>query len=513
MAKLFSLGKVGRASALLAFFYLFSRVIGLWRDRILASHFGASDLLDVYYLSFNIPDFVFNLLIGGAISAAFIPVFIEYQSKNEREAWKLASNFLNTFVLVVIALSGLLAIFAPQLIGVIAPGFLGPKKDLTILFTRVMLLSPLIMGVSLVVGSLLQVFHRFLAFAAAPIMYNLGIIVGAIWFVPKFGPLGLAEGVVLGALLHLLVQWPFAWKMGFRWQMVLDWGEKGLRKVVRLTIPRAIGLAAIQVYTIIAGALATMLSSGTVTVFNLANNLQFLPIALVGISVAVASFPTLSREALQEEKKDFVERVEKHIRQVIFITVPLSFLCFFLRHEIVRIILYAGNFSLSDAALTAKILGFFMLGVASQSLVPVLSRAFYALQNTITPVLISLLTIGVNIALAFYFIKIEHRDASGLALAFSLAGILNAVLLLIFFKKHLKIFHLAALVNYISRAFLATVLMFLILSFLTNRNFLIATDLLSDIWRVLAYSLIAALTFLGFSATLDTSFFGGRNVR
>lgn len=521
MSKPFSLGKVGRASVLLAFFYLLSRLAGLWRDRVLASHFGASDLLDVYYLSFNIPDLVFNLLIGGAISAAFIPVFIEYQSKSSGERpnvergsgessgtnpeWKLASNFLNTFIVVVAVLISVLAIFASPLIGLIAPGFLGPKKDLAVLFTRVMLISPLIMGVSLVVGSLLQVFHRFLAFAAAPIMYNLGIIIGAVWFVPKFGPLGLAEGVVLGALLHLLIQWPSAWRLGFRWQMVLNWGEAGLRKVVRLTIPRAVGLAAIQVYTIVAGALATTLNAGTVAVFNLANNLQFLPIALVGISVAVASFPALSREALQEEKKDFVERVERHLRQVVFITVPLSFLCFFLRHEIVRIILYAGNFSIDDALLTAKILGFFMLGVASQSVVPVLSRSFYALQNTFTPVLISLISIVVNIALAFYFIKVQHYDASGLALAFSLAGILNAALLLFFLKQYLKIFNLAMVVNYLSRVFLSAVLMFMALSFLASYSFLTGLGLGNDIARVLIYGLIAVLTFIGFSVILRVS--------
>ena len=487
---------------LLAFFYLLSRLVGLWRDRVLAAHFGASDLLDVYYLSFNIPDLVFNLLIGGAISAAFIPIFIDYQSKSGKKAWHLASNFLNSFAIIVVGISALLALVAPSLISLIAPGFGGPKKDLTILFTRVMLVSPFIMGVSLVLGSLLQVFHRFLAFAAAPIMYNLGIIVGAIWLVPKFGPLGLAEGVVLGALLHLLVQLPSVWKVGFKWQAVLNWKDEGLRRVLKLTAPRALGLASIQVYAIIQGALATTIGVGTVAVFNLANNLQFLPISLVGISVAVASFPTLSREALQEEKKDFVDRVERHIKQVVFLTVPLSFLCFFLRHEIVRIILYAGNFSIEDALLTAKILGFFMLGVTSQSLVPVLSRSFYALKNTITPVLISIASILANTGLAFYLIRVQHWDASGLALAFSLAGILNAALLLFYLKKYLKIFNLAVIVNYLSKIFLAAAIMFLGLSLVAGRNFLGGVGLINDLWRVAIYGIVAALTFLICSAML-----------
>ena len=201
------------ASALLAFFNLASRLMGLVRDRVLASRFGASDILDVYYISFQIPDLIFNLLAIGAISTAFIPLFIEYETKRgKQEAWKLTSNFLNLLLVVLFAGVAVLFVLTPWLIDIVAPGFDEGKKYLATLFTRVMFASPLVFAFSIVAGSVLQASNRFLAFAMAPLAYNLGIIIGAVYFEPLFGPLGLAEGVVLGSLLHLAVQLPALFK-------------------------------------------------------------------------------------------------------------------------------------------------------------------------------------------------------------------------------------------------------------------------------------------------------------
>lgn len=467
----FHLGTIGQASVMLAVFQLVSRLVGLWRDRVLASHFGASDLLDVYYVSFNIPDFVFNLLVTGAVSAAFIPVFIEYQNKKPGEEFPLASNFLNFLFLAVGAASAILFFLAPQIMHLAAPGFSGEKQTWAVLFTRVMFLSPLIFSISVVVGSLLQVYHRFLSYALAPVMYNLGIIFGAVFLVPKFGPLGLAEGVVLGALLHLLVQLPAVWKIGWQWRAVWNWGEQGMKKIFSLTIPRAIGLAGTQLYAVIEDALGTTIGPGSVSVFNLASNLQYLPIALIGISSAVAAFPTLSREALLDGKKEFVARIENYLKKILLLTVPLSFLFFFFRLGVIRIILQAGYFSGSDAALAARVLGFFILGVFSQSLIPFLSRSFYALQNTRTPVLISLGSVGLNTALAFYFVKMTSLGVGGLALAFSLAGIFNMFLLFIFLKKLLAEFNLKSVVFYFIKLLTFSLIFLAILSIIKARFF------------------------------------------
>lgn len=498
---LFSLHKISRASLLLAFFYLLSRVAGLWRDRVLASRFGASDLLDVYYVSFNLPDLVFNLLVAGAISAAFIPVFVEYQSRKNGEEWKLANNFLNSLLLLTVLFSAVLFALAPAVISLLAPGFLGPKKDLAILFTRVMLVSPLIFSASVVLGSLLPVFDRFLALAMAPVMYNLGIILGAVVLEPAFGPLGLAEGVVLGALLHLLIQMPSIWKTGWRWQGVWQWGERGLVKIFRLALPRAIGLAAGHINWVILNAMATTVGLGAVAIFNLANNLQYLPIALVGISVAVASFPSLSREALQKDKKEFGRRVERHLNQVVFWVVPFSVLLFFIREEAVRLILYSGNFSVADARLTAKVLGFFLWGVVAQSLVPVLSRSFYALQNTKTPTVIGLASVLLNTALAFYLMK-SGWGLTGLALAFSVAGIFNAVLLLVYLKKHLAGWPFSRFGIFFGKVLLATLAMSMALYGASAAHVVVGGGFWPDLIRTTAYSFIALLTFLVFSRIL-----------
>ena len=487
------------ASAMLALLGLLSRVLGVLRDRILASRFGASDLLDVYYVSFNIPDFVFNLLVVGAVSSAFIPVFIEYQSKKKGDEWNLVNNFLNILVAVMTGTVGILLIITPWIIGLIAPGFSPDKKELAVLFTRVMLFSPIIFSVSVVIGSVLQVFHRFLAYAIAPIMYNLGIIFGAIFLVPKFGPLGLAEGVVLGALLHLIVQLPALRGVGFKWKKTWNYGDVGMVKILKLMIPRTIGLAAVQINWIVLNAMATTISAGSVVVLNFANNFQYLPISLVGISTAVASFPTLSREALDENKKDFGDRINRTLRQVLFIVLPLSFLMIYLRTDLIRIILGSGLFASRDIELTGNVLGFFMLGVFAQSIIPFLARSFYAMQNTFVPVIASIFGVGVNILLAWYFSS--SLGIFALPLAFSLAGIINALILIIFLKFKLKTISLKELGVYLLKILYICIVMVLIM-FLADIFINFDINLMGSLYQTIILSFIGTLTFGLFSSIL-----------
>ncbi len=501
------------ASATLAFLGLLSRVLGVFRDRILASHFGASNLLDVYYVSFDIPDFVFNLLVVGAVASAFIPVFIEYQSKTEErrrrsteasrsereegEEWNLANNFLNILAVVMAGMSGIIFIFTPWLIHLIAPGFSPEKKDLAVLFTRVMLFSPIIFSVSVVIGSILQVFQRFLAYSLAPIMYNLGIIFGAIYFVPRFGPLGLAEGVVLGALLHLLIQLPALKGTGFVWKKIWDFGEAGMRKILKLMIPRTIGVALVQINLIILDALSSKISPGSVTIINLANNFQYLPISLVGISTAVASFPTLSRQALEEDKTVFGERINRTLRQILFIILPLSFLMIYLRTDLIRIVLGSGLFGPRDVELTGNVLGFFMLGVFAQSVIPFLARSFYAMQNTRIPVVASIAGVAANIFFAWYFSS--SLKILALPLAFSLAGILNAVILLVFLKHSLQSLSLKEIcIYFLKLLYICSVMLLVVILADIFINF--DVNFLGSLYQIITLSIIGTLTFVVFSS-------------
>jgi len=491
------------ASITLAVFGLLSRFIGLIRDRILASRFGASDILDVYYVSFNIPDFIFNLLVIGAVSSAFIPIFIEYQLKKNGQEWKIANNFLNLLMIVVAGAIAILFFFVPLLMNIIAPGFTAEKKELAVLFTRVMLLSPFIFSISVVMGSVLQAFHRFLIYSFAPVMYNIGIIIGVVFFEPKFGPLGLAEGVVLGAFLHLLIQIPAAYKVGFRWQKIIDLTSSGMKRIFLLMIPRSIGLAAMQINWIVLSALATTLSIGSVAIFNFANNLQYLPISLVGISIAVASFPTLSREAIEKSREDFAKRIMATLRKIIFIIIPLSFLAVYLREDIVRVVLGAGKFQIDDISLTAQVFGFFTIGIFAQSIIPFLSRSFYALQNTKIPVISTLISIIVNIGLAFMLIN-RGFDILSLPLAFSVAGILNLVLLLYFINRRLKFFNIRQLIQYSWKILLLSYAMILFITIIDGMFIykVLSPTFSGAFYHGLLVAVLAALTFMDMSFML-----------
>ena len=484
------------ASALLAFFNLASRLMGLVRDRILASHFGASDILDVYYISFQIPDLIFNLLAIGAVSTAFIPLFIEYETKKGKEdAWKLTSNFLHLLLAILFVGVAVLFVLTPWLVDIVAPGFDEGKKYMVTIFTRVMLLSPLLFAVSMVAGSVLQASNRFLAFAVAPLAYNLGIIIGAVFLEPMFGPLGLAEGVVLGALLHLAVQLPALLKAGFRWVRIFDYKEEGTRRILKLILPRSFGLAAAQVNWMVLNALATTLGIGTVSALNFALNLQYVPIALVGISAAVASFPTMSREALSDGKA-FSARITRTLNNILLLIVPMSFLFFYLREDVVRILLGSGLFGPKDVGLTADLLGFFILGVSAQSIIPILARSFYAMQNTRIPVLAGIISVGVSIFLAFRLI--DGWGVLALPLSYAAMGVINCLILLTFLKKRMAGFSLSRLAVNFSKIVYASVIMVLVLT-LVDVFVDFGVDLGGSILQVLIFSLIGTLTFWLFS--------------
>ncbi|PIR41180.1 MAG: murein biosynthesis integral membrane protein MurJ [Candidatus Yanofskybacteria bacterium CG10_big_fil_rev_8_21_14_0_10_46_23] len=433
--------KILRGGIILAVLGILSRLVGLFRDRILAKYFGASEILDAYYGAFTIPDFIFNLVVVGAVASAFIPVFVEHQAKNEALAWQLAGKFLNVLLAGVILLGLVFFILIPYLIGWILPGLSLESQLLAVVLIRIMLLSPIIFTLSTVMGSILQIHQRFLAFGLAPIFYNLGIIFGAVYLEPRIGSTGLAWGVVLGAILHLLIQAPFALKLGFRFQSLIEMTQ-GVKKIIKLMIPRSISLAATQINWIILTAIATTISAGSVTIFNLANNLQFVPIAMVGLSMAVASFPTLSREALQVDQTAFRQRVEKTIKGILFVIVPISFLIFYIRMDIVQVLLGVGNFTIDDVTLTARVLGFFMLGVFAQAVIPFLNRAFFALQDTRTPVLVTLGMIILNIVLVFFFLDRFSDQILALPLAFSLASIIQVFGLLFLINRRITDFQL-----------------------------------------------------------------------
>ncbi len=435
-----------------------SRFLGLLRDRILAGIYGASVELDVYFAAFRIPDLIYSIIIGGAVTSAFIPVFISKLSNNKNEAWELARSFFYIAAIILTGVVFLVYIFMPHLIGFVIPGFESGPQDLAVSVSRIMLLSPLFLGLSAVFSGILHSFRKFFVYSLAPIFYNLGIITGALFFTEFAGVRGLAWGVALGAFMHMLIQAPVSFSTGFSLKPPKKLIHPSLKRVFRLIVPRAIGLGAYQVNLWVITAIASTITAGSITVFNLANHIQYLPIGIVGISYASAVFPNLSNFVALKNYKRYLSELSRALRSVFFIVFPLGILFFVLRAQIVRVVLGAGKFGWEGTQLTAAALGAFSLGLFAYALMPVLAKAFYAKEDTKTPVIASTTGMGINLTLALLLVYVifpadgfleflsgvfkvagvEGSSVIALPLAFSIGGISALVLLFSIFFRNKK---------------------------------------------------------------------------
>ena len=419
---------VTKGALIVASFGILSRFLGLLRDRLLASTWGANEILDAYYAAFKIPDFIFNSLVLGALASALIPIFIQYrENKGTAQAYELVNKILNLLIVVLLGAAVMAAIASPWLVKIIAPGFSLYTLTLTSQLTRVMLLAVVIFGASNVLSSVLQAQQRLTAFALAPVLYNVGIIAGLILFVPMFGPYGLAWGVVLGSLLHLLVQLPAMRKINWRWQPLFSFKDTGVRQVLALLGPRTLGLVASQINQIITVGFVSSLAVGSLAAFSLALNLHSFSINVFGVSLAIAVFPLLSQAFSTSQPSDFIHHFSLNLRRILFYVMPLSVLFLVLRAQLVRVVLGSGAFDWSDTIATAQVLGFLALAIVSDSLLPLVARAFYALKDTKTPVIAALVSITVNFALLFI---LRPFALSGVGIAYVCSSVIYLVILI-----------------------------------------------------------------------------------
>jgi putative peptidoglycan lipid II flippase len=442
---------------------LLSRVLGVYRDRLLATTFGAGPSLDAYYAAFRVPDFVFNLLVLGALSAGFIPIFSEYLKKNKEQAWKLAQSVLMMIFILLLAVCIILFIAAPWLVSLITPGFSEELVQTTIKLTRIMLLSPLLLGLSAVFGGVLQSFKRFLAYSLAPILYNLGIIAGIFLFVEPMGIEGLAWGVVLGAGAHLFMQLYITYRLGWRFSFTNIWQKKGIREIVRLMGPRTLSLVILQINLLVITIFATRLSEGSVTIFNFANNLAHVPIGLFGISFAVSAFPVLSQYAAEKRDRFFDRTIFKTTSQILFFLMPALIVILLLDEQIVRLVYGAGEFDWNSTLRTARTLLFFLPGILAQAIIPLLTRAFYAEKDTKHPLYAAMVGFILTIILAGILpgLMLDY-PVSGLSLAFSLASV-GQLLLLMYYLKVKTDDEIRFLIHTIWQTIIASAFMFFII--------------------------------------------------
>lgn len=394
------LTNMNQAALVLAVFSITSQLFGLVRDRLLASFVGPGPTLDVYYASFRIPDLVYNS-VGALFSVAVLIPFITSLMKGSDDArsesvQRFSRSIVTIYVVGMLVVCIVVALCMPALARLVAPGFHGAQQELLVRFSRLMLISPFVMGLASLLGAFAQVRQKFLSFAIAPVFYNAGILVGILGFYTTLGIMGVVLGVILGAIFYFLVQVPTLLSLhGFpKLTRFVDWGL--VVRIWKLSLPRALGLSLGNLTFVLLGSAASLLVAGSLSIFQFAYNIETTPLLIVGVSYAVAAFPALTRLASEGNTKEFLSLMYRATRNIFFLAVPLSLFIIVLRAHTVRILLGAGVFSWNDTRLVAAALALFSISVVAQCMIFLLVRGFYALGNTRTPLILQAVTLCIT---------------------------------------------------------------------------------------------------------------------
>lgn len=392
-----------QAAYLLAAFAFASQLLGLLRDRTLAFAFGAGHTLDLYYAAFRIPDLLFATVATLFSIYALLPILSRLEAEKEGLMVPFLRNTLVVFFAGMSFISLILYALAPVLAPLVAPGLAHTAESYAqlVLMMRILLLQPILLGMSNTIASLTQLRHRFVLYSVSPLLYNLGIIFGAVVLYPVLGVAGLAWGVVFGAFMHLAVQFPYFASEKGHGKLSLERMRKGLTEVLALSIPRTLALASTQISIAALTAMASFLVSGSITVFTFAFNLQSVPLAIIGVSYAVAAFPTLATLHARGASEEFIQYVEAALRHIIFWSIPATIFMIVMRAQIVRIILGAGQFNWDATKLTAAALALFVISLTAQSITLLIARAYYATGNTRKPLYYGIADIAVSIGSGF----------------------------------------------------------------------------------------------------------------
>ncbi len=437
---------LGSAALVLMSMVLASRVLGLIRDRLLTGRFNTGEL-DVYFAAFRLPNLLFELLVMGALTSAFIPVFTKYLSHNkEAEARKMAAILINCSFLLLLVISIPVFVWTKQLSQLLVPGFNEAQIEQMASFTRYMILFQVI---PLLIGNfftgVLQSYNLFLVPALAPVVYNVGIIIGIVTLTGAFGLFAPIIGVGIGAFLFMLIQVPPLLVTGYRHSFSTDLHHTGVKEVGKLMGPRTFGLAISQIDTTVDLMLSSLLGAGMVTIFNLAQHLQQLPVGLFGATIAQAALPSLSQSSAKEDRDEFKKTIVQAVHQVLFFVLPASILFIVLRIPVVRLVFGASRFDWQATVLTGMTLSMFSLSLFAQSIAHILVRGFYALYDSKTPVTIGIVSIVVNTVLSVTFIQLLRLPVWALGLSASIASIVNASVLLYLLDRRVSGFSRIAL--------------------------------------------------------------------
>lgn len=426
--------KVAQAAGMLMVAMMVSRVLGYVREAVLARSFGATWRTDAFLAAFTVPDLLYDLLVGGVLSAAFMPVFASYlATEKEEEAWEVASTMMNLVTLIMVVCIPIGMIFASPLTNLVAPGFDAKTLALSVQLTRVMFPAFVILALNGLIMGVLQSYKHFTAPALGSIAYNLCIIAFGLGL-SRYGIFGFAFGVVAGHLANFLIQLPVLRKKGMKYKFTLNLRHPGVKKMMLLMVPSMLGLAASRINGIVNQRFASDIAEGSITALRLAYRLMWLPLGVFAGSIAVAVFPTMTDQAARKEMTDFKQTMSKGVRAIFLIIIPASVGLAVLATPIVRLLFQGGAFTAKSTEITALALVFYCVGLFAHSAVWVVTRAFYALHDTLRPLLVAVSTIILNIILNKLFILMGLEE-KGLALAFSLVGIFNLIALLFILRK------------------------------------------------------------------------------
>jgi len=457
--------QIARGAAVVMAAFVLSNLVGLVRQILITSAFGTDAALDAFNAAARLPEVLFSLVAGGALGSAFIPTFTSFLEKKKRaEAWQLASAISNLVTLVLIALCALAWLFAPQLVGkILVPHFSNAQQALTVSLLRIQLLTPILFGVSGLLMGILNAHQNFLLPALAPSLYWLGMIFGVIFFAPSMGIYGLAWGAVLGAALHLGVQLPGLVKLRPTYQPLLGLHLASVRNVGKLMAPRLLGVAAVQINFLVNTIVASGLPTGSLTAIVVAFQVMTMPQVVIAQAIAIAALPTFSAQVARGKLGELRSSLASTLRGIVFLALPASLGLILLREPIVAVLFQRGEFGPDDTQLVAWALLWYAAGLLGHSVVEIASRAFYALHDTRTPVLVGTGAMALNVVLSLtlpaLFLSRGWMPHGGLALSNSVATFLEMLALLYLMRRRLGGLQETKLVSGLGQAAVASAAM------------------------------------------------------
>ncbi len=452
---------MARSAVIIGIAFMASRVLGLLREIILANRFGTSSDYDAYVSAFRIPDLLFLVIMSGSFGAAFIPVFGGMLAKDEKDkADRLASAVITWTALITVVMGLLTFAFADPLMRyVVAPDLPPEAMDLAIRTMRMLLLSPLLLGMGIAAKGILETHLKFTLPALAPVVYNLAIVLAALFLAPKYGIEGVTFGVLIGALLHVGIQIPGVIRTGLKFRPTLSRNVAGLAEVGVLLLPRVIGQAAFQINFVAVNHFASQTGEGSVSALNYAWQMLMLPNGVLALSISTVVFPTLAAQFELGDLDAFRSTLQGGLRPLLFLLVPASIGLFEFRTSLFQTIFQSGNFDANSTILSSQPLAFLALGLIWYGLVEVLARAFYAMKDTVTPVVAGIFIIILNIILSKALLS--SMGHVGLALSLSISTGVEAIILVIVLRRRIGGFG-AEFGVWLSKIILATAVMALV---------------------------------------------------